>query len=81
MASAKRHGIGDADILSAYAFALAYFTEESGERPLTVVIGPDRSGAVLLELGVVQCHDYDAICIVQAMPARSASLRKAGLRG
>ncbi|MDR1186675.1 MAG: hypothetical protein LBK95_04365 [Bifidobacteriaceae bacterium] len=81
LASAKRHRLNDDDILNAYGFALAYFTDHSGERPLLMLLGPDCSGTSLLEIGVVERHDYDAVCIVHAMPARPASLQKGGLQG
>jgi hypothetical protein len=70
MESAGRHGVGDEDILSAYAFAIGWFVGESGDRPLAMLIGPDTSGARLIEVGVVQREDYGATCVVHAMAAR-----------
>jgi len=77
--SAKRHGIADEDMLHAYAFAVAWFVDDSSGRPLEMYIGPARTGMVLLEIGVAQREDYDAICIVHAMTATKATLRKGGL--
>jgi hypothetical protein len=79
LASAKSHEVSDEDILNAYSFALGYYVDESGERPLVMFVGTGGSGVVLYEIGVVEREDYDATCIVHAMEARDATLRKAGL--
>jgi len=79
LGSAHRHQVSDEDMLNAYAFALAWFVDESGTRPLIMLIGPSLSGSTLLEVGVVVRPDYDAICIVHAQAARVDTLRKGGL--
>ncbi|WP_068427003.1 hypothetical protein [Piscicoccus intestinalis] len=76
--SARRHGIDDDDILSAYAFVIGSFVDERGPRPLVMLVGLSTSGAVL-EIGVVDRPDYGIICVVHAMTARPETLKKAGV--
>ena len=79
LASAQHHGVPDDDILHAYAFAMAWYVDDSGDRPMVMFIGPARTGMILLEVGACEREDYDAICIVHAMRARPETLRKGGL--
>ena len=66
--SARRHAVGDEDMLHAVDFAMAI--EDLGEDPdRWLVVGPDRS-ANLLEVVVLMTHDGDQI-IIHAMPLRS----------
>jgi hypothetical protein len=64
-ASAKRHGVPDADILHALANPLRDYTSQ-GDHAVTMIIGPARDGLVL-EVGVVFDDEPRAI---HAMPAR-----------
>jgi hypothetical protein len=68
--SARRHGVDDEDMLHAYQNATDAWALDEG---LVMLIGPDRSGA-LLEIGVVRADDGTPV-IVHAMKARPKFLR------
>lgn len=68
--SARRHGIGDEDMLHAYRNATDAYALEEG---LVMLVGPNRSGD-LLEVGLVQSEEGTAV-IVHAMKARPKFLR------
>lgn len=63
MASARKHGVIDEDMLHAYRNPVRVFRLDD----LTMLIGPDRS-AQLLEIGVASAEGIDFI--VHAMTAR-----------
>lgn len=63
LASARKHGIPDDDILRAYRNPIRVFDLDD----LTMLIGPDQS-ARLLEIGVAHAESIDFI--VHAMAAR-----------
>lgn len=63
LASARKHGVKDDDMLHAYRNPIRVFDLDD----LTMLIGPDQS-AGLLEIGVAQAESVDFI--VHAMPAR-----------
>lgn len=63
MASARKHGIPDEDMLHAYRNPIRVFELDD----LAMLIGPDRS-ATLLEIGVATAEGIDFI--VHAMVAR-----------
>jgi hypothetical protein len=63
LASARKHGIGDENMLHAYRNPIRVF--ERGD--LTMLIGPAQS-ATLLEIGVVHAEGIEFI--VHAMGAR-----------
>jgi len=63
LASARRHGVRDNDILHAYRNPMRVFDLDD----LTMLIGPDESAA-LLEIGVAHAEGIDFV--VHAMPAR-----------
>lgn len=65
-ASARKHGVADADILHAVAHPLRAFTDQ-GDLSLVMVIGPARNG-VVLEIGLVD-DDTDPR-VIHAQPAR-----------
>jgi hypothetical protein len=67
-ASARRHGVGDDDMLHAYQHPIRVF-EGNG---LVMLIGVDQAGR-LLEIGVASAEGIDFI--VHAMPARPRFLR------
>ncbi len=67
--SARRHGIGDDDILHAYNNPILVEDLDEG---LVMLVGPDRAGR-LLEIGVVTGSDGPVI--VHAMEARPKYLR------
>ena len=67
LASARKHGIPDDDMLHAYRNPIRVF--ETGD--LTMLVGPASSGA-LLEIGVARAEGVDFI--VHAMPARAKFL-------
>lgn len=69
VASARKHGVRDDDLL--HAFNNPTRAEDLDEG-LTMLVGPDRAGN-LLEVGVVESDDGPVI--VHAMPARPKYLR------
>ncbi len=71
VASARRHGAADADMLHAFRNPVRTFLV--GE-DMTRVIGGDRVGRPL-EVGVVDSRDEPGLVIVHAMLARPKFLR------
>ncbi len=69
LASARRHGIADDDMVHAYRHPIRVFEHDD----LTMIVGGDASGR-LLEVGVVT-SDEGIEFIVHAMSARSKFLR------
>ena len=67
LASARKHGVADDDMLHAYRNPIRVFDLED----LTMLIGPDQS-ARLLEVGVAHAESVDFV--VHAMPARQRFL-------
>lgn len=67
MASARKHGITDDDMLSAYRHPIRVFDLDD----LDMLIGADRSGR-MLEIGVTSAEGVEFI--VHAMAARSKFL-------
>lgn len=63
VASARRHGVADEDMLHAYRNPIRVFELDD----LTMLIGPDQS-ARLLEIGVAEAEGIDFI--LHAMAAR-----------
>ena len=63
LASARRHGIPDDDMLHAYRHPIRVFEIDE----LVMLVGPTASGA-LLEVGVAQAEGIEFV--VHAMPAR-----------
>lgn len=63
--SARKHGVEDEDTLHAYRNATDAWHLDDG---LVMLVGPDRSGA-LLEIGVVRADDGTPV-IVHAMKLR-----------
>ena len=68
LASARRHGVADQDMLHAYRNPIRVLDLDD----LTMLIGPDRAGR-LLEVGVSSAEGVDLV--VHAMPARPRFLR------
>ena len=68
LASARKHGIPDSDMLHAYRHPIRVFDMDG----LTMLIGADDSGR-LLEVGVAVADAVEFI--VHAMPAREKFLR------
>jgi hypothetical protein len=68
LASARKHGISDADMLHAYRYPIRVFVMED----LVMLIGADQAGR-LLEVGVAEAEGFEFI--VHAMPARGRFLR------
>ncbi len=68
-ASARKHGVGDDDILQAYANPIRIFDLDEG---FTMIIGAN-SAAIIFEIGVVD--GVQAPVIVHAMRAREKFLR------
>ena len=66
--SARKHGIGDEDMLHAYRNPIRVF--DLGD--LVMLIGVDQNGR-LLEIGVTEGEGVEFV--VHAMPARSQFLR------
>ena len=67
LASARKHGIDDKDMLHAYRNPIRVFDLDG----LTMLIGPDTA-ARLLEIGVSEAEGIEFI--VHAMPARDRFL-------
>lgn len=74
-ASARKHGVTDADMIHAYRNPIRAFELDEG---LTMLVGPDRAGN-LLEVGVV-AGDPSPV-IVHAMRARPRFLSREQERG
>jgi hypothetical protein len=68
VASARKHGISDSDMLHAYRNPMRVF--QTGD--LVMLIGGDESGR-MLEIGVAAAEGIEFI--VHAMPAREKFLR------
>ena len=68
LASARKHGVRDEDILHAYQHPIRVFRLDD----LTMLIGPDRA-ARLLEIGLSKGEGVEFI--VHAMPARPKFIR------
>lgn len=68
LASARKHGVVDEDILHAYQHPIRVFRLDD----LTMLIGPDRA-ARLLEVGLSSGEGVEFI--VHAMPARPKFIR------
>jgi hypothetical protein len=69
LASARKHGINDKDMLHAYRNPISVFQIDE----LVILVGADESGR-LLEIGVVTGESVDFI--VHAMEARPRFLRR-----
>ena len=70
IASARRHGVADEDILHAYRNPIR--TIDLADDDLTMLIGPDNSGR-LLEIGVSTAEGFEFV--IHAMPVRDKFLR------
>ena len=70
IASARRHGVADEDILHAYGNPIR--TIDLPDDDLIMLIGPDHA-ARLLEIGVTRSDGIEFI--IHAMPARNKFLR------
>lgn len=68
LASARRHGISDDDMLHAYRYPIRVFDLDD----LTMLVGPDQAGR-MLEVGVANAEGVDFI--IHAMGARPKFLR------
>jgi hypothetical protein len=68
VASARKHGISDSDMLQAYRNPMRVFQMDD----LVMLIGGDESGR-MLEIGVAAAEGIEFI--VHAMPAREKFLR------
>ena len=68
LASARRHGISDDDMLHAYRNPIRIFDVDD----LTMLIGADPAGP-LLEVGLAEAEGIEFV--VHAMPARSKFVR------
>jgi len=67
LASARKHGVADEDMLHAYRNPIRVFELEG----LMMLVGGDQSGA-LLEIGVADAEGIEFV--VHAMPARTKFL-------
>lgn len=70
IASARRHGVADEDILHAYRHPIRII--DLPDDDLTMLIGPDHA-ARLLEVGVSTAEGIEFV--IHAMPARNKFLR------
>lgn len=69
--SARRHGIGDADIRHACDHVLVVVDlEPDSDPPKVLAIGPDRAGNIL-EVILIELAD-DRLLAIHAMPLRLA---------
>jgi hypothetical protein len=71
VASARKHGVADADMLHALRNHVRAYAEDEG---FTMVIGPARD-ARMLEVGFIESADGDLV-VVHAMSARQRFLRR-----
>lgn len=71
LASGRKHGVPDEDILHAYRNPVRIIEQPEG---VTLVVGPARD-ASLLEVGLVEAEDVDGLFVIHAMPARDKYLR------
>jgi hypothetical protein len=69
-ASARKHGISDADMLHAIRMAIRTYRHEN----LVMYIGADQAGIRILEVGVMDATDVDPLRVIHAMSARSKFL-------
>jgi hypothetical protein len=69
IASARKHGVHDADIAHAYDHPIRIYEMDES---MHMIIGPTRTGA-LIEVGVVGTPDRTVV--VHAMAARAKFLR------
>lgn len=73
LASARKHGVADEDIL--HAWHAATWATGQQDDGLVMLVGPDRTGR-LLELGAVEARDLPGVpLLVHAMPARDKYLK------
>ena len=70
--SALKHGLTEPDVLHAYRQSDYVMTDATGRAPVDILVGPSQSGAVMIELGVIDWYGLDAIA--HAMPARKRFL-------
>lgn len=71
VASARRHGVTDEDLLHAYWHPVRVFEQDDG---LTMIVGSACDGH-LVEVGIVNARDVDGVVIIHGMAARSKFLR------
>jgi hypothetical protein len=67
LASARKHGVADEDMLHAYRNPIRVFETDD----VAMLVGPDQAGA-LLEVGVTTTEGIEFV--VHAMPARAKFL-------
>lgn len=70
LASGRKHGVPDEDILHAYRNPLRIIDQPD----VTVLIGPAIDGN-LLEVGLIEAEDFNGLFVIHAMPARNKYLR------
>jgi hypothetical protein len=68
---ARKHGLSDDDIRHAFRQAFRVWPGDDDE--MDMLVGPSRTGAMFIELGVVAAHDGTPV-IVHAMRARAKYL-------
>jgi hypothetical protein len=74
-------GITEEELLHAYAHQLGHLVDERHpDGPMVLYVGPSRSGAMLLEVGVPVRPWYGMAVIVHGMRARPLILRGMGLK-
>jgi hypothetical protein len=68
LATARRHGVADDDILHALRHAVFDYPNQ-GDHELTMAVGPARNGVTMVEVGYLATED-GLLVVVQAMRAR-----------
>ena len=73
-------GVTEDNLLHAYANQLGHVTDEHHpDGPMTLYVGPSRSGMMLLEVGVPERQWHGITVIVHGMKARPWLLKELGL--
>jgi hypothetical protein len=68
LATARRHGVADDDILHALRNAVFDYPNQ-GDHELTMAVGPARNGVTMVEVGYLTSED-DLLVVIHAMRAR-----------
>jgi hypothetical protein len=68
LATARKHGVADEDILHALRNAVFDYPDQ-GDHELTMAVGPARNGVTMLEVGYLMSEE-GRLVVVHAMRAR-----------
>ncbi|RZU31760.1 hypothetical protein [Blastococcus saxobsidens] len=68
LATARKHGVADDDILHALRNAVVDYPHQ-GDHELTMAVGPARNGVTMVEVGYLTSED-GLLVVIHAMRAR-----------